>query len=45
MNFVIQKKKNKFDCEEWIKTDYGEIKDKDLVDSIKHKVPKNIMIL
>ena len=29
-----------FEGEEWIKTDYGEIKDKDLVDTIKHKVPE-----
>ena len=29
-----------FDGEEWLKTDYGDIKDKDLVDAIKHKVPE-----
>ena len=29
-----------FEGEEWIKTDYGDIKDKDLVDAIKHKVPE-----
>ena len=33
-------RKEYFDSEEWIKSDYGDIKDKDLFDSVKHRIPE-----
>ena len=33
-------RKEYFDSEEWIKSDYGDIKDKDIFDSVKHRIPE-----
>ena len=33
-------RKEYFESEEWIKSDYGDIKDKDLFDSVKHRIPE-----